>query len=49
MRPIIIVAIIAALAFGGWYFYNESQKSELEKAAEDVADELEDAADELDG
>ena len=40
----ILVVVVAAL---GWYFYQESQKSDLEKAAEEIADGVEDAAKEI--
>ncbi len=45
MRNIVIIIIILALGAVGWYFYQESQKSDLEKAAEDLAGEVEDTAD----
>ena len=49
MRNIIILIIIVLAAAAGWYFYQESQKSELEKAAQDMADEFENAAEEIFG
>ncbi|GJL94212.1 MAG: hypothetical protein DHS20C05_06170 [Hyphococcus sp.] len=47
MKNILVLVVIAVLAFGGWYFYQESQKSDLEKAAEDMADSMEDAAENI--
>lgn len=47
MRNLVIIIIILALGAVGWYLYQESQKSDLERAAEDMAESLEDAADEI--
>ncbi|GJL92275.1 hypothetical protein [Hyphococcus sp.] len=47
MKPIIIVAIVAALGIAAWYVYEDSQKSDLEKAADEVSDTMEDIADDL--
>ncbi len=46
-KSIITLAVVAAVAIGGWYVYQESQKSDLEKAAEDISDTMEDIADDL--
>ena len=47
-KNIIIVLGVIIIAVLGYYFYQESQKSDLEKAAEEVAEEMEDLADRLD-
>lgn len=47
MRNLVIIFIILALGAVGWYLYQESQKSDLEKAAEDMAESLEDAAEDI--
>ncbi len=46
-KNIIIVIAVIVLAGLAWYFYQESQKSDLERAAEDMADGLEDAAEDI--
>ena len=46
-KTIITIAIVAAVAIGGWYVYQESQKSDLEKAADDISDTMEDIADDI--
>lgn len=47
MKPILTIVLVAALALAAGYAFNESQKSDLEKAAEDVSDTMEDIADDL--
>lgn len=47
MKPIVITAAVAALAIAAWFVYEESQKSDLEKAAEDVSETMEELADDL--
>lgn len=47
MRNILVIIAIVVLAAIGWYFYQESQKSDLEKAAEEFGENIEDAADEI--
>ena len=46
-KNVIIVIIVAFVAIGGWYAYQESQKSDLERAAEDLGDGLEEAAEDI--
>jgi hypothetical protein len=48
MKPLVIIIAVAALAIGAWYVYEDSQKSDLEKAAEDVSDTVDDIADDID-
>jgi len=45
MKSIISIGIIALIVVAALYFYNESQKSDIEKAADEVSDTIEDLAD----
>lgn len=46
-KNVIIIALIGVVAIAGWFIYQESQKRPYEKAAEQFADDVEDAADEI--
>ena len=47
MRNIIILIFIVVLAAAGWLFYQQSRESDLDEAAQDMADDFENAVEEL--